>query len=98
MILTVLAIAALQPGPPVEAARINPAAADLFDRDPVLKNWALSTHDRNRDGWLTLYEAQSAALAFKGMADVDRNGRVTVSEYETAKARISVRHSASASQ
>jgi hypothetical protein len=69
------------------AASINPAAIELFERDPVLSRWALHAgHDRNGDGWLTTYEAQAAAAAFKEIADTDRDGRLTVREYEEAKA------------
>ena len=69
------------------AAPINPAAVELFERDPVLSRWALSVgHDQNGDGWLTTYEAQAAAAAFKEIADTDRDGRVTVREFNEAKA------------
>ncbi|HVF84328.1 MAG TPA: hypothetical protein VM913_09190 [Sphingomicrobium sp.] len=73
------------------ATSINPAATELFERDAVLNGWALAAHDGNGDGWLTTYEAQLAAAAFKDLADADRNGRVTVSEYEEAKRFIVAR-------
>ena len=63
----------------------------LFGRDVVLKQWAVRTHDTNRDGWLTLYEAQGALAAFKELADGDRDGRVTTYEYARAKEFIAVR-------
>lgn len=72
-------------------APINPAAVELFERDAVLNGWAMSSHDRNRDGWLTTYEAQGAAAAFKQLADADRDGRVTVREYDEAKRFIVAR-------
>ena len=73
------------------AAPINPAAVELFERDAVLNGWAMSAHDRNRDGWLTTYEAQGAAAAFKELADTDRDGRVTVREFDEAKRFIVAR-------
>ena len=76
-----LAAAAAPPG-------LNPAAADLFERDSELKAWALSRFDLNGDGWLTSFEAQPALQFFKDIADVDRDGRVTVREYGQAKAVI----------
>ena len=74
-----------------EAASLNPAAVELFERDPVLNGWALAAHDRNRDGWLTSYEAGAAAAAFKELADADGEGRVTVRESEEAKRFIVAR-------
>lgn len=69
----------------IPAAPVNPAAAELFERDPVLNRWALASFDRNEDGWLTLFEAQAAVTEFKRLADTDHDGRVTVQEYEAAK-------------
>ena len=76
--------AAAQPVQPVRRASVNPRANELFDREPVLKAWALRIHDRNHDGWLTLYEAQAAADSFRDLADGNRDGRVSVSEYAAA--------------
>ena len=73
------------------SAGINPHANELFDRDPVLKAWALKLHDSNRDGWLTLYEAQPAIGMFKDIADADRDGRVSTYEYARAKEFIAAR-------
>ena len=70
---------------------VNPNANALFDRDVVLKQWAVRLHDTNRDGWLTLYEAQGALLAFKQLADGNRDGRVTTHEYDRAKEFIAAR-------
>lgn len=69
---------------PVRQASVNPRANELFDREPVLKAWALRIYDRNHDGWLTLYEAQAAADSFREIADGNRDGRVSVSEYAAA--------------
>ena len=70
---------------------VNPHANALFDRDVVLKQWAIRNHDTNRDGWLTLYEAQVALAEFKRLADGDRDGRVTTFEYDRAKEYIAAR-------
>lgn len=70
---------------------VNPNANALFDRDPLLRQWALRLFDRNRDGWLSLYEAQPALAAFKDLADGDRDGRVTPYEYDRAKELIAAR-------
>lgn len=70
----------------------NPRAGELFDAEPVLKAWALKDFDSNRDGWLTLYEANAAADAFRQLADADRDGRVTVLEFDRAKAFLASRY------
>ena len=70
---------------------INPHANALFDRDPQLKAWALRLYDANRDGWLTLYEAQPALRMFKEIADANRDGRVTTYEYARAKEFVAAR-------
>ena len=72
-------------------ASVNTQANALFDRDAVLKEWALRLYDRNHDGWLTLYEAQPALAAFKQLADGNRDGRVTTYEYDRAKEFIAAR-------
>lgn len=66
----------------------NPRSADLFEADPALRAWALARFDSNRDGWLSLFEAQQAADAFRSVADRDRDGRVTVAEYRSARSRL----------
>lgn len=73
------------------ATPVNARAHDLFDRDAALKAWALRIYDANRDGWLTLYEAQPALAAFKDLADGNRDGRVTTYEYDRAKEFIAAR-------
>lgn len=72
-------------------AAANPHANELFDREPLLKTWALRLYDTNRDGWLTLYEAQPAVTAFKEIADADKDGRVTTYEYARAKEFVAAR-------
>lgn len=73
------------------SAPINARAHELFDRDIALKAWALRHYDSNKDGWLTIYEAQPALAAFKDLADGDRDGRVTTYEYDRAKEFIAAR-------
>ena len=94
MLAFVLA-AALQAAPPAPApapAAFNPNANLLFDRDAVLRAWAVGRFDRNGDGWLTLFEAQPALNAFQEIADSDRDGRVTTAEYRRAKEFIVARY------
>jgi hypothetical protein len=73
------------------APAVNPHANELFDRDPQLKTWALRLYDRNRDGWLTLFEAQPAFNEFRDIADADRDGRVTPQDHARAKEFIVAR-------
>ena len=87
-----LAAAAAVLSAPASDASFNPRAADLIDSNPTLKQWAVRIYDANRDGWLTLYEAQPAVTAFREIADGDRDGRVTVREFESAVAFISARY------
>ena len=74
------------------SASFNPRATDLIDSDPTLKQWAVRTYDSNHDGWLTLYEAQPAVVAFRALADSDRDGRITVREFDAAIAFIAARY------
>lgn len=76
-------ISSSKPAVAVQAS-VNPRAMDLVDSDPAIQQWAIKRFDSNRDGWLTLYEAQPAIGAFQDIADEDRNGRVTVQEYRAA--------------
>jgi hypothetical protein len=85
------AIAASSSSAPAAQASFNPNANELFDRDAALKAWAVRLFDTNRDGWLTLYEAQGALAAFKDIADGNRDGRVTTYEYDRAKEFIAAR-------
>ena len=89
VLLAALLLSAADPG--VAAASFNPRASELFDRNPVLNDWAVRRYDRNHDGWLTLFEAQPALAAFKDLADSNHDGRVTTREYEAAVAFIRAR-------
>ena len=81
MILGVVAGTSCLPAFSQSVPRLNPDAAALFERDSVLRSWALRFHDRNGDGWLTSFEAHEAAVAFKQIADSNRDGRVSVYEF-----------------
>ena len=72
--------------------RPTPAAAQLFERDWVLMNWALKFFDSNRDILLEPGEALAAAEAFRRIADADGDGRVTPEEYRSARAFILARY------
>jgi hypothetical protein len=69
------AAAAAQP----TAASIStvPAAAQLFERDWVLMNWALKVYDKDRDILLEANEAEAAATEFRKIADGDGDGRIS---------------------
>ena len=81
------ALASAASAPPA----VNPHAHELFEIDPQLRAWAVRIYDSNHDGWLTLYEAQPAFAAFRDIADADRDGRVTTTEYARAKEFIAAR-------
>ncbi|HVF37388.1 MAG TPA: hypothetical protein VNA29_05540 [Sphingomicrobium sp.] len=87
-----LSLLLLAATPEVRPANIIPRASELLEREPVLKEWAMRIFDRNRDGWLTLYEASEAADAFRDIADEDRDGRVSPREYRNALDFIRVRY------
>jgi len=78
--------------PPASSAVFNPNAIELFDHDWVLNQWAKGSFDANHDGVISIQEAQPAALAFKEIADGDRDGRVTPYEYERAREFILARY------
>ena len=77
---------------PAASAAFNPNAIELFDRDWVLNQWAKRRFDANRDGVISIQEAQPAAIAFKELADGDGDGRVTPYEYARAREFILARY------
>lgn len=89
-LLTAAIPAGAQPTP--ASARLQPRAAELFEKDWVLMNWALKYYDRDRDILLEPDEAQSAANEFRRIADADGDGRVTVLEYRQARQFILARY------
>ncbi|MCA1653278.1 MAG: hypothetical protein ABR588_02585 [Sphingomicrobium sp.] len=94
LLLTAGAAATAQMPPARDAAASlpNPRTGELFEREPALKAWALRFYDGNDDGWLTAFEAQRAADAFRDLADSDRDGRVTTTEYRAAVAFVQARY------
>jgi hypothetical protein len=63
----------------------NPRAIELFERDDRLMQWAVTFFDTDRDGHLSIREADAAALQFKRIADGDSDGQVTPAEYRSAR-------------
>lgn len=90
--LLILLVAGTAHAAPLQTASVNPRATELFEREPLLKGWALRIYDRNHDGWLTSFEAQAAADSFRDIADGDRDGRVSVGEYAAALDFIRARY------
>ncbi len=70
----------------------RPAALQIFERDWVLMNWALKYYDANGDILLEPDEAQAAAEAFRKLADVDHDGRVSPQEYRAAREFVLARY------
>lgn len=93
MILAVLILAGVQAAAvDSDYKLVNPRAIELFEREPRLMDWALAKFDRDRDGYLSIFEADSAAQAFKTIADGDRDGQVTPAEFESAMSFIVARY------
>ena len=88
-ILLTLALQAAQPPPPPP---VNPRAVELFERDWVLMQWAKRIFDADRNGIISVAEAQGAAQAFREIADGNSDGRVTPYEYERAREFILARY------
>lgn len=84
-LLFALLAAAQWGGSDVGYELVNPRAIDLFERDQRLMDWALRFHDADGDGQLSIIEADSASRAFKTIADGDTDGRVTPTEYRSAR-------------
>lgn len=75
-----------------QEASLNPRAVDLVESNPAIQQWALRMFDRNHDGWLSLYEAQPAVKGFQEIADENRDGEITVREYQSAVAFLKARY------
>lgn len=67
-------------------------AANLFERDWVLANWALKKFDGDRDILLSAAETAAAAVEFRRIADGDGDGRVTPAKYRSAREFILARY------
>jgi hypothetical protein len=78
--------------PPPPTAAQTAATVALFRRDRVLMNWALRFFDTDGDVTLSPTEAAAAAAAFRKLADVDRDGRITPTEYQLARHYILTRY------
>lgn len=90
MLLLGSAAAAAQTTP--ASLRGSPEAAQLFERDWVLMQWALKSFDRDRDMRLSPAEAAAAASAFRQIADANTDGRITPPEYRSARAFVLARY------
>ena len=75
-----------------ETQPLNPRALEFVERDPAVRQWALSRFDRNHDGWLTLFEAQEAVDEFRRIADENRDGHVSLREYQGGVAFVKARY------
>ena len=84
--------AAQQPQPTPASAPVTQQVRMIFEKDWVLMNWALKFYDTDRDILLEENEAQAAAVAFREMADANRDGRVTTDEYRAAREFILARY------
>ncbi|MBV9529180.1 hypothetical protein [Sphingomonas sp.] len=84
-------VAAASPprGPTAEQGR---AAMLVFQRDWVLMNWALRYFDADGDIALSPTEAAAAGAAFRKLADVNRDGRISPAEYRVARYYILTRN------
>jgi hypothetical protein len=92
LLLLFLAAVPAEAQPTPASVSANPRAAQLFESDWVLMNWALKYYDRDRDILLSPDEAQQAAVEFRRIADANQDGRVTVLEYRQARAFILARY------
>lgn len=78
--------------PPGPSSQESAATLALFRSDRILMNWALRFFDANGDSELSPAEAAAAAANFRKLADVDRNGRITPTEYRLARRYILKRY------
>jgi len=82
----------VEPTPASISTATAPVAAQLFERDWVLMNWALKFYDKDKDIMLEPGEAAAAAAEFRRLADGDNDGRVTTAEYRRAREFILARY------
>jgi hypothetical protein len=87
-----LAVPTLAAQPTPASTPAGARAAELFERDWVLMNWALKFYDKDRDVLISAAEAQSAATEFRKIADGDNDGRITPQEYAGAREFILARY------
>jgi hypothetical protein len=90
--LSIVSVMAAGPAWSQATMQPRPAALQIFERDWVLMNWALKYYDANGDILLEPDEAQAAAEAFRKLADVDHDGRVSQQEYRAAREFILARY------
>ena len=64
---------------------VNPRAIELFEQEPQLMDWALARFDADGDGYLSIFEADKAAVEFKSIADGDKDGQVTPAEFRAGR-------------
>lgn len=92
MVRTIFALLTALSSIPAAAAgrplQPTPAAVEIFERDWVLMNWALKYYDSDGDILLQPNEAEAAAEAFRKLADVNHDGRITPEEYRAAREMI----------
>lgn len=91
MLLALLAAEIAASAPADEYRLVNPKAIELFEGDRQLMQWALSRYDSDGDGYLSIFEADKAAQAFKQIADGNGDGQVTPAEYRAARDYIAAR-------
>ena len=94
LLLVSAAVAAptTEPTPATISTVAAPEAAQLFERDWVLMNWALKFYDRDKDILLEPGEAAAAAAEFRKLADGNGDGRITPYEYRQAREFILARY------
>lgn len=93
LLLALLLIQAQAPAadPADDWQLVNPKAIELFESDSKLMQWALQFFDSDHDHYLSVFEADNAARQFKRIADADSDGRVTPSEFRSAREFIVAR-------
>ena len=92
-LVSTIAVAVPVAAQPVPASlKAAPPAAQLFERDWVLMNWALKFYDSNHDILLSPSEAAAAAAEFRRIADTNGDGRVTQAEYRAAREFLLARY------